>query len=75
VVLKDQGDRLIMEIMDDGIGLPATQANQETPVNKLQERARVLEGQLQIESQTGVGTALRLAVKRAHLLARPALPV
>lgn len=75
VVLKDQGDRLIMEIMDDGVGLPTAQANQETPVNKLQERARVLDGQLHIESKTGVGTALRLAVKRANLLVRPALPV
>ena len=75
VVLSDQGDRLILEIMDDGVGLPLSQENHETPVNKLQERARVLEGQLHIESKTGVGTALRLAVKRANLLARPVIPV
>jgi len=75
VVLSDQGDRLILEIMDDGVGLPPSQENHKAPVNKLQERARVLEGQLHIESKTGVGTALRLAVKRDNLLARPVLPV
>lgn len=75
VVLSDQGDRLILEITDDGVGLPLSQENHNAPVNKLQERALVLEGQLHIESQTGVGTALRLAVKRANLLARPAIPV
>jgi len=75
VVLSDQDDHLILEIMDDGVGLPHSQDHPNAPVNKLQERARVLEGQLHIESKTGVGTALRLAVKRANLFVRPAIPV
>jgi nitrate/nitrite-specific signal transduction histidine kinase len=42
-------------------------------VNKLQDRARVLEGVLQITSSKANGTHIRLFVKRSHLTHQPAL--
>ncbi|MFD0895684.1 hypothetical protein KBB96_01785 [Luteolibacter ambystomatis] len=71
--LADQGERLVLEVHDDGIGLPPGGDERSGTVHKLQERARVLEGQLHVESQSGVGTLLRLVVRRAHLIARPNL--
>lgn len=71
--LKDQGERLVLEVHDDGIGLPTQGQARASSVQKLQERAHVLEGQLEVESETGVGTLLRLIVRRAHLIARPNL--
>ncbi|OYU99272.1 MAG: hypothetical protein CFE26_25960, partial [Verrucomicrobiales bacterium VVV1] len=59
------------EVSDDGVGLPENSSTRISGVQKLEERARVLEGQLQIESQNGVGTLLRLVVRRAHLIAKP----
>jgi nitrate/nitrite-specific signal transduction histidine kinase len=43
-------------------------------VNKLQDRALVLDGVLQVMSATGEGTRVRLLVKRSHLTQHPALP-
>ncbi|BCU79832.1 histidine kinase [Luteolibacter sp. LG18] len=71
--LADQGERLVLEVHDDGIGLPPDGDARTGTVHKLQERARVLEGQLHVESESGVGTLLRLVVRRAHLIARPNL--
>lgn len=69
--LGDQGERLFLEVSDDGVGLPQNRDQRGNTVQKLEERARVLEGQLQIESENGVGTLLRLVVRRAHLIAKP----
>lgn len=69
--LGDQGERLVLEVSDDGVGLPEAGGSRVSGVRKLEERARVLEGQLQIESNHGVGTLLRLVVRRAHLIAKP----
>ncbi|HEY8933455.1 MAG TPA: histidine kinase [Rariglobus sp.] len=76
VVLGDHGDQLILEVRDDGVGLPVREDSRQAAVRKLQERARVLEGDLHIESTSESGTLLRLAVKRSHLLAaNPVLSV
>ena len=57
-------------------GLPVREDSRQAAVRKLQERARVLEGDLHIESTSESGTLLRLAVKRSHLLAaNPVLSV
>lgn len=69
--LGDQGERLVLEVSDDGVGLPENSSTRISGVQKLEERARVLEGQLQIESENGAGTLLRLVVRRAHLIAKP----
>jgi signal transduction histidine kinase len=76
IILGDQGDNLVLEVKDNGVGLPADGDSRQASVRKLQDRAHVLEGDLQIESATGTGTLLRLVVKRSSLLApHPALSI
>lgn len=72
VRLYDEKDRLVMEVCDNGIGLPRNEEDQMAAVKKLNERARVLEGTLAVESTTGTGTKLRLSVKRTSLMATKA---
>ncbi len=72
IKIYDQRDRLIMEVRDNGKGLPVGKNERPKAVRKLTDRAKVLDGTLQIESSPGEGTLLRLAVKRANLLANKA---
>jgi signal transduction histidine kinase len=73
VRLWDEDDKLALEILDNGVGLPMNDDEAPAAVHKLEDRARVLEGSLQIASSKGVGTQIRLLVKRSHLTAQPAL--
>lgn len=70
--LWDEDDKLALEIVDNGVGLPHEKDTQPT-VHKLEDRARVLEGHLQINSSRESGTIIRLLVKRSHLTAHPTL--
>lgn len=72
VRLYDARDRLVMEVSDNGVGLPRDAEDQMAAVKKLSDRARVLEGSLQVESSPGAGTTLRLSVKRTSLMATKA---
>ncbi len=72
--LWDEDDKLALEIIDNGVGLPAGDRERPTSVNKLQDRARVLEGLLQIASSKDDGTRIRLLVKRSHLTQHPVTP-
>jgi signal transduction histidine kinase len=72
VRLYDARDRLVMEVSDNGIGLPRDAEDQMAAVKKLTDRARVLEGSLHVESSPGAGTTLRLSVKRTSLMATKA---
>ena len=72
VRLYDARDRLVMEVSDNGIGLPRNEEDQMAAVKKLSDRARVLEGNLHVESSPGAGTTLRLSVKRTSLMATKA---
>lgn len=65
--LWDQTDKLALEISDNGVGIPMTVEARPAAVNKLEDRARVLGGLLQITSSKGTGTRIQLLVKRAHL--------
>lgn len=65
----DSGENLVMEIRDNGRGLPLDHNHQPTIPRKLTERANVLEGHLHVETNPNQGTLLRLAVKRAILVA------
>lgn len=70
--LWDVDDKLALEIADNGVGIPC--GDQPTAVNKLQDRAKVLDGLLQIASSSENGTSIRLVVKRSHLTTHPAMP-
>lgn len=72
--LWDEDDKLALEILDNGIGLPVSKEDKPATVNKLEDRARVLEGLLQIVSSRENGTRIRLLVKRSHLMSHPAMP-
>lgn len=71
--LWDEDDKLALEILDNGIGLPLNEERNPATVSKLEDRARVLDGHLQITSSGETGTLIRLLVKRSHLTAHPAL--
>ena len=71
--LWDEDDKLALEIIDNGVGIPMTGRSRPTAVNKLEDRARVLDGLLQITSSKETGTRIRLLVKRSHLTTHPAL--
>lgn len=71
--LWDEDDKLALEILDNGVGLPLNNEARPATVNKLEDRARVLDGLLQIASSKETGTRIRLLVKRSHLTSHPAL--
>lgn len=69
--LWDEDDKLALEILDNGIGLPGGEELASSTVPKLADRARVLDGSLQVVSSKESGTQIRLLVKRSHLTAHP----
>ena len=71
--LWDEDDKLALEILDNGIGLPQSEELNLQSVQKLEDRARVLEGSLKVTSSKNRGTQIRLLVKRSHLIAHPTL--
>jgi signal transduction histidine kinase len=71
--LWDEDDKLALEILDNGVGLPMNRDEKPATVNKLEDRARVLDGLLQIASSQETGTCIRLLVKRSHLISHPAM--
>jgi signal transduction histidine kinase len=71
--LWDEDDKLALEILDNGVGLPTSNDAHPATVNKLADRAKVLEGMLQVVSSRETGTRIRLLVKRSHLTTHPTL--
>ena len=74
--LWDEGDKLALEVVDNGEGLPKVVKDGievTKPVRKLDERARVLDGELMMNSESGKGTRVLLLVKRSLLAAAPAI--
>ncbi|MEY3897756.1 MAG: hypothetical protein RLZZ214_3277 [Verrucomicrobiota bacterium] len=71
--LWDEDDKLALEIIDNGVGLPMNGTESPATVHKLEDRARVLEGLLQVISSKETGTRIRLFVKRSHLTSHPTL--
>jgi signal transduction histidine kinase len=71
--LWDEDDKLALEITDNGVGIPSDGRKGPKTVNKLQDRAHVLDGLLQIISAANDGTRIRLFVKRSHLTQHPAI--
>ena len=74
--LWDEGEMLALEIMDNGQGLPRVVENGNEitkPLRKLDERARVMDGELSVCSVPGRGTRTLLTVKRSLLIAAPSM--
>ncbi len=63
----DEQDKLALEILDNGVGIPMIEGKSPAAVRKLEDRANALGGLLQIESSKETGTCIRLLVKRSHL--------
>jgi len=72
--LSDRADMLVLAIADNGVGIPMTAEARPGAVNKLEDRARVLGGILDIHSSKETGTRISLLVKRSHLSTRSAPP-
>jgi len=72
IKVYDSRDRIVMEVRDNGIGLPTGDDARPAAVRKLTDRAEVLGGELEVESEPGTGTLLRLAVKKSNLIASKA---
>ncbi len=71
--LWDEDDKLALEIKDNGIGISTSTRDRPPAVNKLEDRAHILGGLLQIASSKETGTRIRLLVKRSHLNSHPVL--
>jgi len=63
IVVDDEGDDLVLEIRDDGIGMPQEVADDPKTAHKLRQRAEVLGGDFSIISSERQGTRIRLAVR------------
>ncbi len=61
VTLKVEGSDLVAEISDDGQGFEL-EAVPGVGLSSMQERAAIVDGRLQIESEVGQGTSVRLRV-------------
>lgn len=62
VSLQRKGDQLLLTIEDNGIGFDPDAVSSAGGLHNMQERARVLNGRLQIDSAEGRGTRVCLAV-------------
>ena len=61
VTLRVEGDYLIAEVADDGVGF-GPESRPGVGINGMRERAAVVEGTLSIESEVGEGTRVSLRV-------------
>jgi PAS domain S-box-containing protein len=63
VILRMEGGDLLAEVSDDGVGL-GPDASPGVGLDSMRERAAVIGGHLEVESEEGLGTSVRL---RIHL--------
>jgi signal transduction histidine kinase len=61
VTLKAEGSELVAEVSDDGRGFEPG-SNPGVGLNSMRERAEVIGGELEIESEPGQGTSVRARV-------------
>lgn len=65
--MRDEDDKLVLEIHDNGSGVPPPAAAETEVPRKLADRARALDGKLEFHSTPDAGTTVTLRVKRSHL--------
>jgi signal transduction histidine kinase len=61
VRLERNGSEAVLSVEDDGVGFPADQPSAGNGMRNMQERAAGLGGTLEVTSQAGRGTALRVS--------------
>jgi two-component system, NarL family, sensor histidine kinase UhpB len=64
VRLRRAGDRVTLEVADDGRGFAFEQSERGLGIGGMRERALLVGGELTIESRPGQGTTVRLEVRR-----------
>lgn len=62
ILMDDEKDDLILEIRDDGVGMPVEAANGPETCRKLRQRAGMIQGRMTLTSSPGNGTCVRLAI-------------
>jgi len=72
--IRDTADHLALEFSGVGVGLPLSPDHRQSSLQKLEDRARLLEGSLHVESSTEQGSRILLLVKRSHLNLHSSLP-
>ncbi len=68
IALKTDGDKVILEVEDDGVGFEMTQADRESlGLHSMYYRARSINGTLRVHSAPGSGTTVRCEVARTEV--------
>jgi len=73
VALRTDGDYLLLRVQDDGVGFStaAPRPAQSLGLAGLRERARLLRGELRVDSKPGAGTRVEARVPLPEGTARP----
>ena len=74
IFLDDDGDLLVLEIQDDGIGMPKELVDRPETARKLKGRAAAMGGEFSISSAKSEGTCVRLAIRSKSLNTSPRNP-
>lgn len=62
VSIRRDGDNAVVEIDDDGQGFDVEQAHRGMGMGNLAERAAAIHGTLEVASEPGQGTVIRLSI-------------
>jgi signal transduction histidine kinase len=66
VRLREDGERLVVEVADDGCGFDVRAVTRGAGLTNMEDRLDAIGGTLQIDSTPGVGTTLRATVPVSH---------
>ena len=64
IALRVEGSRLLLAVVDDGVGFDASMESEGQGMTSMQRRAQRLKGTLEIISGTGSGTTVRLNIPK-----------
>jgi two-component system sensor histidine kinase UhpB len=62
LALRADAERLILEVTDDGAGMPSDLPDGTAGIAGMRERALLVGGRLSIQSRPGAGTRVRLTI-------------